>query len=161
MSNKKMLIITNVIPAKSEKERTDGKASRLYAGTTFGQAIEGSDGRLYANPFRTGFRNIFQKHSADGKSAQWKVTPDQLNDLKNGKLAIPGEIITKKVEQFPVLGADGKQSKNKAGELVFADRYTAVVLEGESVKAIFAAAGHKIVGDVEVSAPSVSAELMA
>ncbi len=161
MSNKKaMLIITNVIPAKLEKERSDKKASRMYVGTTFAQALEGPDGKAYANPFRTGFRNIFQRHSADGKSASYKVTPDQLNALKDGKLAIPGEIITKSVEQFPVLGADGKQNKTKDGQLVFASKYSAVVLEDEDVKAVFLAAGHKITGDA-VEATSSLSELVA
>ena len=158
MKNQKMLIITDVLKAKTEKERIDGKASRQYAGTTFAEAIEGSDGKLYANPFRTGYRNIFQNHTPDGKDVRWKVSPDQLNALKQGNLAIPGEIVTKKVKEFPVLGPDGKQNKAKDGTPVTGNRYTAVVLAGESVERVFAAAGHEIVGDIE-SAPATAPAL--
>lgn len=156
-----MLIITNVIAAKKEKNRVDGKISREYCGITFSEAISDGKGGLYANPFRTGFRNIFQNHSADGKSARWKVTPAQLELLKDKSLAIPGEIITKKVEKFPVLGADGKQNKDKQGNLVFADKYTAVVLEGESVEQVFSAAGHRIVGELSSTEVPSTPELMA
>lgn len=150
MSNtRKMLLVTNVTEAKSEKERIDGKASCLFVGVTFAEVLQSPNGKIYENPFKSGFRNIFQRHSADGQSAKWKVTPEQLNTLKNEKLAIPGEIVTRTVERFPVLGVDGKQSKTKNGELVFADKYTAVVLEGESIEAIFKAAGHKIVAEQE------------
>lgn len=156
----KMLIITEVLGAKQEKARIDGKASRSFVGATFSEAIQGADGRYYPNPFRNSYRNIFQKHSTDGKTATWKVTPEQLNALKAGQLAIPGEVVTKKVKSFSVLDATGAQQKRKDGSLVFADRYTAVVLNGEDTATIFKASGHEIVGDVESSSSTAPASLV-
>lgn len=161
-SKKPMLIITNVTSVSQEKVRSDNKASRLFVGATFSEAV-GTEGKYYANPFRTSYRNIFQKHSADGMTATWKITPDQLGALKAGQLAIPGEIVTKKVESYAVLDAKGNQQKTKEGQPVFADKYTAVVLGGEDVNQIFKAAGHEIIGEVsnDIEATSPASELAA
>ena len=160
-NSKPMLIITEVLDSKAEKSRIDKKVSRQYIGTRFAQAIQGANGSLHPNPFRSGFRNIFQQHVGDGMTeARWKVTPDQLKALKKGQLAIPGEIVTKKVKEFPVL-VNGVQSKDRNGAPVTASQYSAVVLEGENIDSIFKAAGHEIVGEVEstyATAPALELE---
>lgn len=142
------LIITSVGETRPEKARIDGKVSRQFMTVQFAEALE--DGS--PNPFRKTSRNIFQQHSSDGKSAQWRQTPEELRSLMKNKSLIPGEIATEAVESFPVLGANGEPSRDKNGKAVYADRYTAVVLAGESKERIFAAAGHKL-----ISAPASKA----
>ena len=157
----KKVIITGATAPKKEKARIDGKVSREFMTVTFAEAIDNGKGGLVANPFRTCSRNIWQNHSADGTKALWKQTPAQLQELINAKLAIPGSITTNSVTSYPVLGVDRKQNKDKAGNLIFAERYTAVVLGGEDTKRIFEAAGHDIVSEVAALAPAMESELQA
>lgn len=145
----KNVIVTDVTEVKTEKERSDKKARRQYVTVTFAEAIKGNDGRLYPNPFRRASRNISQRHSADGKTVAWRETPDQLNFLKKTGNPIPGEIITKKVKEFPVMVGD-KQQTDKDGNLVFGKQYTSLVLASEDVTSVFRAAQHEIVEELSV-----------
>lgn len=152
---KKVVLITGVTAPIAEKARKDGKASRLFVTATFTEALQRKDGSFYPNPFTSTKRNIWQRHAADGKSAAWGATsPDALKELMNASNPIPGEIVSRKVAQFPVLGADGKQNKTLKGELVFGSSYTTVVLGNEDIKKVFSQAGHEIVG--EVNAPAIA-----
>lgn len=150
----KKVILTGATAPIAEKKRIDNKVSREHLTITANEAIDNGDGGLVANPFREVKRTLFQRHNADGSSAAWRQTPAQIDGLIKGGLAIPGSIETRDVEAYPVLGADGKQNKTKDGKPVFANSFTALVFEGESVEKVFAAAGKKLVK----SSSSVSAK---
>lgn len=152
----KKLIIVGVSKPMKEKERIDGKAQREFVKVTYAQAHQAGNG-YYGDPNIRTTRNLFQVHSPDGKKADWRVQPSELENLMTNRLPIIGEVVTKKVETFPVIDAvTGEQSKRKDGSLVTADRYTTVILGKEDVTRVFAAAGHTISGEVTESTPVYS-----
>jgi hypothetical protein len=130
MSNLKLNAIS---PVKTEKEgsaRSDGKVNRQYYVATFSNP---------ANPFgKTVSRTFWQQHSADGTTAEWKgADPVQVRPFL-GKL-IPGNIVAKTVEDYPIIGLGGEER--------YATSYTAVVLDGETVESVFKASGKIIVNE--------------
>lgn len=158
----KNLLIISVAAPKKEKERIDKKAQREFVTVGFALARQRKDGSYYADPFTSASRNIWQRHSADGKSASWgRTNPDILNELMENSDPIEGEIVTAKVKQFPVLGPDGKQNKDSDGNLVFADRYTTAVLGNEDTARVFAAANHEIVKVSKAATLETESELAA
>jgi hypothetical protein len=152
---KNLILLTAISAPRAEKARTDGKASRQFITVTAAEALQDAQGNYYPNPFTAASRNVWQKHSADGKSAAWGSTsPEALGMLKSNNNAIPGEIVSKKVKQFPVIDAvTGKQRTTKEGKLVFADSYTTVLFGNEDVVRVFKAANHEIVEE-RSSAPA-------
>lgn len=155
---RKLILITAVTAPKAEKARVDGKVSRLFVTVTSAEALQNADGTYYPNPFTNASRNIWQKHSADGKTAAWGSTsPSALESLMKNQNAIPGEIVSEQVEKFPVIdGLTGKQRTTKTGELVFADRYTTVIFGNEDIARVFKNANHVITGGRTSSAPQNS-----
>lgn len=119
MKTVKLISISEV---KTEKQRTDGKSSRQYYTAYFADVM---------NPFAKQIqRNIFQSHSADGKTANWRAGNPELVKNFIGK-EIPGQFVNSKVEPYQI---DGRTVTT----------YTTVVLEGENVDSIFKQSGHPI-----------------
>ena len=117
------LIITEVGLLKTEKEgakRSDGKVNRQF------YTLKGYDTE---NPITGNWqRNVFQTHSADGKSAFWKHA--DYNRAK-AQIGIPfvGEIVRMEVEPYDI---DGRQATS----------FKAVVFKGENAASIAKANGH-------------------
>lgn len=121
-----MLRIISISAVKTESARKDKKASRQYITVDF---IDPT------NPFLTGKRNIFQNHSADGKSAFWKgLTPEGLAACKGN---LQGEIKTLNVKPYEITGADGQKRS--------VSTYKAVVFAHESDAQVAKAANHELV----------------
>jgi hypothetical protein len=134
-----------------------------------GKINETSDGRKYYlaifqdldNPFQaTRFRVISQQFDSSGNSIWKGGDPNQIKNYV-GK-ALPGAIVTKQVEPYPVTSQDGTTRT--------VDSYTAVALKGENIVQLFSRAGHELAGasantssetstpDIELS-PEATAEL--
>lgn len=148
------VILIDMTKPQSEKVRSDNKKSRLFMTLTYAEALlNKATGEYYANPLRTVKRNYFQQHNADGTQTSWKADPKALQKLIDNASAIPGQIVTRTVKEFPVVGANGEQQKRNDGSLVYADKYTTVVLGGETEEQVFRAANHEIIA---AKAPSVA-----
>jgi len=119
----KKLILVSMSEVKTEKTRTDGKVSRKYYTARFADA---------SNPFAKGVqRNVFQAHSADGKTASWKGgNPDQVRSFIGKE--IPGQMVNCTVEPYTI------------GENKNITSYTTALLDGENIVAILKQAGHKL-----------------
>ena len=117
-----MLKLVSISEVKTEKVRTDGKASRQYYSAVF------SDPN---NPFaKTVQRNFFQQHNADGTEGIWKGgNPSEVKQFI-GK-TIPGEIVSETVEAYQI---DGRS----------VGTYSTVVLSGENKATVFKSCGHVI-----------------
>jgi len=128
----KTVKLNSISEVKTEKVRTDGKASRKYYTAYFSDA---------SNPFAPSRqRNFFQSHNADGTVATWKSGDPAIVKQYVGQ-TIPGEFINATVKPYEVNGR-------------MVDSFTAVVLSGEKLSAILKQQGVELATE----APAVIAE---
>ena len=115
-----------------------------------GKINESSDGRKYYlaifqdldNPFQaTRFRVISQQFDSSGNSI-WKGGDPSMIKNYVGK-ALPGAIVTKEVEAYPVTSQDGTQREVTS--------YTCVALKGENIVQLFSRAGHTLTSEATSS----------
>jgi len=139
---KKLLILVSMSEVKTEKTRTDGKISRQFYTAYFADAN---------NPFAKGVqRNVFQAHSADGKTASWKGgNPSQVKTFVGKE--IPGQIVNCIVKPYTI------------GENKNITSYTTALLDGENLVSILKQSGHELADSkasvAEVTLANASAAL--
>jgi len=123
------LNLIRVSDLKTEKVRKDDKVSRQYFTIYVVDA---------ANPFTSGAqRNIYQNHSADGKTAFWKTI-----DFKGAKAlvgqSLEGEVSRLEVKPYDI---DGRMASS----------YTCLILKGEDPATIARQSGHEMVFSAPVA----------
>jgi len=136
----KSLKVISISPVNTEKQRVDGKPSRQYYTITFADAL---------NPFKKHVSRVFfQVYDERRNVNRWNIaTPENASALVGQ--TIPGEIVSAKVERYPVLKNDGSQQTDKNGNPVYADTFTVIKFDGETLDSLLKNSGHKLAAQTQ------------